>query len=103
MIEKILITVIAVFLLYEILEHVVLPLLGFSFRKKRPLESGGEGLIGKDAEVLEWQGKSGMVRIKGEYWQAFGRESLTVGKMVRVDNIRGLKLSVTSYENSNSK
>ncbi len=103
MFEKIVITIIAVFLLYEILEHVVLPLLGFSFRKKRPLESGGEGLIGKDAEVLEWQGKSGMVRIKGEYWQAFGRESLTVGKMVRVDNIQGLKLSVTSYENNNSK
>ncbi|MCK5455462.1 MAG: hypothetical protein KAJ16_13925, partial [Calditrichia bacterium] len=68
MIEKILITVIAVFLLYEILEHVVLPLLGFSFRNKRPRESGREGLIGKAAEVLEWNGKSGMVRIKGEYW-----------------------------------
>jgi len=101
--EKILITVVAVFLFYEFLEHVVLPLLGFSFRKKRPLKIGRDALIGKGAEVVDWKGKSGMVRLNGEYWQAFGEKSFTVGKTVRVDNIQGLKLSVTLYENSINK
>jgi membrane protein implicated in regulation of membrane protease activity len=103
LLEKIVITSITIFLFYELLEHVVLPLLGFSFGKKRPSKSGREGLIGQEAEVVEWKGTSGMVRLNGEYWQASGSEFHFVGKIVRIDNIQGLKLSVRSYENSNSK
>jgi membrane protein implicated in regulation of membrane protease activity len=103
LIEKIIITIVAFFLLYELLEHVILPLLGFSFHKKRTLKSDREGLIGQEAEVVEWKGKSGMVRLNGEYWQAFGKGTFGIGKMVKIDNIQGLKLSVISYENSNNK
>lgn len=103
MIEKIIITLVSFYLLYELLEHVILPLLGFSFRKKRLHKTGPEGLIGQGAEVVEWKGKSGMVRLNGEYWQAIGKETFRIGKIVRIDNIQGLKLSVISYENSISK
>jgi len=103
LIEKTIITVVALFLLYELLEHVILPLAGKSFGKKRTAKSGSESLIGKPAEVVEWKGKTGMVRLNGEYWQAFGKGSFTVGKTVKVDKIHGLKLSVTAYENGNSK
>ncbi|UCF64862.1 MAG: NfeD family protein [bacterium] len=103
MIEKILLTAIALFLLYELMEHVILPLLGRSFQKKRSIRSGKEGLIGQLAEVVEWKEKSGMVRLNGEYWQAVGEKSFPVGQEVKVEKIEGLKLTVTSFENSRVK
>jgi membrane-bound serine protease (ClpP class) len=103
LIEKIIIVAVAIFLLYELLEHVILPLFGFSFRKKSALKSGPEGLIGQEAEVVQWQGKRGMVRLRGEYWQALGTEVFAIGDTVRIDNLQGLKLMVVSNENMNSE
>ena len=91
------------FLLYELMEHVILPLLGRFSQKNRIPRSGSEGLLDQPAEVVEWKGKSGLVRLNGEYWQAVGEKPYPIGHVVKVEKIEGLKLTVTSFENSNVK
>ena len=58
--------------------------------------------MGQLAEVVEWKGKSGMVQLQGEYWQAVGQKAYPVGKKVKVEKIEGLKLTVCAFENRNS-
>jgi membrane-bound serine protease (ClpP class) len=103
LIEKILLTIIGLFLLYEVLEHIILPLLGLSFRHKQAFRSSREGIVGQSAEVVEWKGKSGMVRLNGEYWQASAEESFTAGNTVKVVHVQGLKLKVIADFYRNSK
>jgi membrane-bound serine protease (ClpP class) len=68
---------------------------GYVWRAQhRPVTTGSEGLIGKDAEVLEWSGEQGYVRLDGERWKAVGKEPLTPHARVQVLKQRGLVLVV---------
>lgn len=63
---------------------------------KAPNTSGVEAMIGKEAVVEDWDGKSGRVTIQGELWQA---ESTThhhfkQGDKVRVASTNDLKLQI---------
>ena len=37
---------------------------------KRRVTTGTEGMLGQTAEIVEWSGQSGIVKIQGEMWQA---------------------------------
>lgn len=38
--------------------------------RNKPVIGGTEGMIGKDAEIVEWADHTGMVKIQGELWKA---------------------------------
>ena len=63
--------------------------------KKKPV-SGIEGMIGHDAKIVEWDGKSGRVHIQGELWAAHSEfeHSFSVGDSVTVSAVRDMSLRI---------
>ena len=62
--------------------------------RKRTVQAGAEQLIGGTAEVVEWSGHEGRVRVHGEIWLAESEMELASGDRVRVIGREGLKLTV---------
>lgn len=70
-------------------------LLGYVWRsQRRPVSTGSEAWIGKEAEVLEWAGNGGWVRFGGDRWKAVGQADFTPNERVVVSGYRGLILEV---------
>jgi membrane-bound ClpP family serine protease len=63
---------------------------------KEPVKTGRRGMVGLQAEVLEWQGESGQVRCRGEIWQAQVQNGarLSPGDKVEVVGVSGMFLVV---------
>jgi membrane-bound serine protease (ClpP class) len=59
-----------------------------------PVITGQEEMLGSRAQVVDWQGGAGRVRVHGEIWRARGPAGLAPGKEVRVIAIDGLTLEV---------
>ena len=62
--------------------------------RKQTVQTGAEQLIGGPAEVVEWSGREGRVRVHGEIWLAESEMELAPGDRVRVIGREGLKLTV---------
>ena len=62
--------------------------------RRRPVTTGQEEMVGSQAQVIEWRGGEGRVRIHGEMWHARGPAALQPGQKVRVVGIHGLTLEV---------
>ena len=58
---------------------------------RRKIETGAEGLIGSAAEIVEWSGKKGRVRVQGEIWKAQSDAAM--------DLKEGDKVAITKLEN----
>jgi membrane-bound serine protease (ClpP class) len=58
------------------------------------LVSGREAMIGAAAEVIDWGGSQGHVRIHGERWRATSGLAVSPGDRVRVVALDGLVLAV---------
>lgn len=70
-------------------------LLGYVWRaQRRPITTGSEGLIGREAVVLSWAGSDGYVRLGGERWRAASHRRFTPGERVMVIRRTGLVLEV---------
>lgn len=94
MVIEILVAIVAVVVLFELLEHVIVPLAGArAGRRGRPL-TGAEGMVGRQAEVRRWSGGSGTVLVHGELWQAESGSQLRVGDTVTIVEIENLSLVV---------
>lgn len=95
MVIEFLVAVVAVVVLVELFEHVIVPLAAArAGRFGRPL-TGAEGMVGRQAEVRRWSGGStGTVLVNGELWQAESRSPLREGDAVTVLGIENLTLVV---------
>ncbi len=63
--------------------------------RMRPARTGGEGMVGDTARVVEgFAGGMGKVVIHGEYWDADGPAGLAEGERVRITGVEGLRLRV---------
>lgn len=94
MVIEILVAVVAVVVLFELFEHVIVPLAAArAGRWGRPL-TGAEGMVGRPAEVRRWSRSSGTVLVNGELWQAESRSPLREGDAVTVVGIDNLTLVV---------
>jgi len=98
MILKILLFVLLAYLLYELIEHAVLPLFWLITKKQKKSVTGASGLIGEIGEVREWKDTEGRVFVHGEFWRATGEESLSAGDKIVVQNVQGLTLLVKPYK-----
>ncbi len=82
------------FLLFELAEHVVLPLvLAWKMRKRRSV-SGAEGMVGKVVQVKAWRGGEGQVMVDGELWTAVCTAELEPGDRAVVERVAGLVLEL---------
>ena len=91
---KILMILVGAYLLYEIVEHAVLPLIWLITKGGKKSSTGPTGMIGQAAQVKQWSGNQGKVFIHGELWQAESDTPLKPGDKALVLSIKGLKLKV---------
>ena len=91
---NILTIVIIIFVLFELIEHVIFPIVwSIIVRKRKPL-SGIESMVGQEVKVVKWQDTKGMVFIKGELWKATSDDPLLPGDYATIEKVDGLLLSV---------
>lgn len=91
---KVVLILIAAYILYEIIEHTVLPLIWLITKQRKKSSTGESGMIGLEAEVREWKGNKGRVFVHGELWRAESNFPLAVGDTVQVHAVKGLTLIV---------
>lgn len=60
--------------------------------------TGTESMIGENAEVVNWDGIQGRVRIQGEIWNAIARKTIDLepGNKVKIKEVDKLTLIITS-------
>ena len=97
-----LIVVIAVVIVVEVFEHVIIPLIGARSSRRRRALTGPEGMVGKVGEVRRWSGREGTVSVDGELWQARSRTPLAAGDEATVVAISNLTLHVELVTRSNA-
>jgi membrane-bound serine protease (ClpP class) len=94
MVTDVLIAVVAVVIVFEVFEHVIIPLVGARVGRRRQPLTGAEGMVGKVVQVRRWSGREGTVSVDGELWQARSRAPLAAGDEARVVAVSNLTLRV---------
>lgn len=74
---------------------VLLAIVSFAMRaRRRPVVSGREAMLREPAEAVESFERQGLVRVRGELWQAVTRTPLQAGQRLRIVDVQGLVLEV---------
>ena len=92
--KEILITLIVCVVIYEIVEHILLPLFWTIRYRERKSAYGPSGMIGKRCVVKQWTGNHGKVWVGGELWNATGNSSLMPDDEGLIQGIDNLTLLV---------
>ena len=95
---KIILILVAAYLLFEIVEHLIIPLYWAIAKKQKRSLTGESGMVGLTAEVKEWHGTKGRVFVHGELWRAESDTSFAPGDEVVVQSVKRLVLTVKSPE-----
>ena len=95
---KVLLILVLAYILFEFVEHVVIPLYWVIARKQRRSPTGESGMVGLIAEVKEWEGTKGRVFVHGELWNAESDVSFNPGDEVVVQSVKRLVLTVKRLE-----
>ncbi|MGA8265043.1 MAG: NfeD family protein [Ignavibacteriaceae bacterium] len=96
--KSVIIILIIAFLVFEFVEHVVLPLIWFIKDRNKRSNYGVSGMIGKVVEIKRWDKTEGQVLINGELWKAVCEVPLSVGGKAIIQDIEGLTLRLKPYE-----
>jgi membrane-bound serine protease (ClpP class) len=97
-VAEVVIFVLAAIVLFELVEHVVIPIAAVVAARKRPAVTGAEGMVGKIAVVKAWSGREGQVVVDGEVWKATSNDHLVPGETATVRGLQGLTLRVTRLD-----
>ena len=81
--------------IYEILEHLILPLFWMIRYRKRKSVCGPSGMIGKRCVVKQWDGTCGKVWVGAELWDASSKSPLIPGAEMVIQDIKGLTLLIS--------
>jgi membrane-bound serine protease (ClpP class) len=74
---------------------VLLGIVSFAVKaRRRPVVSGREGLLLEHAEAVDAFDRHGLVRVRGELWNAVTRTPVRAGQRLRVVRVDGLTLEV---------
>lgn len=93
---KVIVGIFLAYLLFEIVEHAIIPLAWLILKKRRKHLTGSLGLIGKVGEVREWKGTDGRIFVHGSIWAATSDASFKPGDKVEVLDVEGLVLKIKS-------
>jgi len=99
----IVIVLIAAFLLFEVIEHIVVPLVFYLLKRRKLSATDVESLQGEVVRIRQWKGKEGQVFMKGELWRAESEVPFKQGDKAVVDNVKGLTLTVKPVVNRDKR
>jgi membrane-bound serine protease (ClpP class) len=94
MIKEITITVVAGVVLFEIIEHVVFPLVWSITQKRKPSICDVSAMVGKVGEVTRWRDLEGKLFVNGETWNARSDMPLSPGDNAVIERVDGFVLEV---------
>ena len=92
--KSVIIAIVVAFIVFEFIEHVVLPFIWFIKDRNKKSKYGVTGMIGKIVEVRRWNKTEGQVLVNGELWRAVCDVPLTVGDRAEIIDITGLTLKL---------
>ena len=95
---KILLILVIAYILFEVVEHAVIPLIWLITKKQRLSPTGKSGMIGLIAEIKEWEGTKGKVFVHGELWKAESDATFEPGEEAIVLSVKRLVLTVRPLE-----
>jgi membrane-bound serine protease (ClpP class) len=84
------------YILFELIEHILFPLIYSFVTRNRRSPCGTDGLLDKEVEVRFWQGGEGRVFVEGELWNAASDDDLKPGDRAVVQKVDGLFLRIAS-------
>lgn len=79
---------------YEIIEHLGLPLFWAFRNRRRASACGPTAMVGRNCIVKQWEGTQGKVTYQNEIWNAVGQTTLTPGSTAQILKVQGLTLIV---------
>jgi membrane protein implicated in regulation of membrane protease activity len=85
-------------LIFEIAEHVLLPLFWLVMNRNKKSAYLVTGMLNKVAEVKEWGKAEGRVRINGELWRAVSDAPFSEGDKAIVEKVEGLTLKIKPFK-----
>ena len=94
LILKIIVGVILAYVLFELFEHVIIPLAWLILKGKRKQRTGPAALIGEIGEVKEWSGTEGKIFVHGSIWAGTSDVPFTPGDKAKVIGVEGLVLKI---------
>jgi membrane-bound ClpP family serine protease len=94
MVEEIIITLVAGFVIFEIIEHIVFPLIWSFIQRRKGSPCDVSSMVGKVGEVKQWQNLEGKVFINGEIWNARSVIPLLLGDKAVIERVEGFVLTV---------
>jgi membrane-bound serine protease (ClpP class) len=94
MVKEIIITLVAGFVIFEVLEHVVFPLVWSFVQRRKGSVCDVSSMIGKVGEIKQWQGLGGKIFINGEIWNAISDIPLFQGDKAVIERVEGFVLTV---------
>jgi membrane protein implicated in regulation of membrane protease activity len=97
--KDLLVTIVIAVVLFEVLEHVVVPLIGAVVQRRKSSRRRAS-LVDQVVEIREWGKGEGLVFFKGELWKAVSDGSLAPGEKAVVRRVEGLTLSVEPLSNT---
>lgn len=93
-IAHIVLTVIFGFLLFELIEHFIIPVIFYVRKRKQQSVTGIESMPGELVDIHQWDGQEGQVFVRGEMWKAVSEVSFTKGDKAVIQQVEGLTLKV---------
>lgn len=93
------ITIIICFLAFEFIEHVIIPLFWFILKGRKKSDYNVTGMVGKIAEIKQWNTTEGQVLVNGELWKGVCEVPLPVGSKAEILGIEGLTLRLKPHTN----
>lgn len=98
MLKNIVIVAIVIFIVVELIEHVIFPIAWYILKGRKKSTYGAVSMIGKVVEIRKWDNTEGQVFINGELWTAVCEAPLEVGGKAVIQDIDGLTLKLKPYE-----
>jgi len=86
------------FILFEVIKHLVMPIVFYLIKRKRKSVTGVDSLLGEVVVVRQWKETEGQVAIRGELWRAVSDVPLMIGEKAIIHNVEGLTLKVKSID-----
>jgi membrane protein implicated in regulation of membrane protease activity len=83
-------------ILFEVIEHILFPLVWSVVARNRKSRCGIDGMLGKVVEVRKWCDGQGRVFVDGETWKATSRDPQRTGDRAVVQGVDGLVLRIAS-------
>jgi membrane-bound ClpP family serine protease len=94
MLQDILIMLVLAYVAFELIEHVLVPIIWIFLKRRKGTKSGIGGMKGNVVEIKSWNEKQGIVLFHAERWQAVADRPMQVGEKAIVEEVSGLTLKI---------